>query len=65
MTGSLGISRRQVLTIAVGAAGASVTGAAAVFGTSTPALAAQGVAEAREVSGHSEGGATLRKLRAV
>jgi High potential iron-sulfur protein len=41
MTGSLGISRRQVLTIAAGAAGASVTGAAAVIGTSTPAKAAK------------------------
>jgi hypothetical protein len=40
MAGSLGISRRQVLTIAAGAAGASVTGAAAVIGTSTPAKAA-------------------------
>jgi hypothetical protein len=41
MTGSLGISRRQVLTIAAGAAGASVTGATAVIGTSTPAKAAK------------------------
>jgi hypothetical protein len=41
MTGSQGISRRQVLTIAAGAAGASVTGAAAVIGTSTPAQAAK------------------------
>jgi hypothetical protein len=41
MTGSRGISRRQVLTIAAGAAGASVTGAAAVIGTSTPAQAAK------------------------
>jgi hypothetical protein len=38
MTGSQGISRRQVLTIA---ARASVTGAAAVIGTSTPAQAAK------------------------
>ena len=38
MTRSLGISRRQVLTIA---AGASVTSAAAVIGTSTPAQAAK------------------------
>jgi len=35
------ISRRQVLTIAAGVAGASVTGAAAVVGTSTPARAAK------------------------
>jgi hypothetical protein len=63
MTGSLGISRWQVLTIAAGAAGASVTGAAAVIGTSTPAKAAK--APQQEVSGHSEGGVTLRKLRAV
>ena len=41
MTGSQGISRRQVLTIAAGAAGASVAGAAAVIGTSTPAQAAK------------------------
>src|SRR5664280_3507928 len=41
MTGSQGISRRQVLTIAAGAAGASVTGAATVIGTSTPAQAAK------------------------
>ena len=39
MTGSQGISRRQVLTIAAGAAGASVAGASAVIGTSTPAQA--------------------------
>src|SRR3984893_14425461 len=38
MTGLRGISRRQVLTIA---AGASVTSAAAVIGTSTPAQAAK------------------------
>jgi High potential iron-sulfur protein len=38
MTGSQGISRRQVLTIA---AGASVTSAAVVIGTSTPAHAAK------------------------
>jgi hypothetical protein len=37
MTGSLGISRRQVLTIAAGA----VTGATAVIGTSTPVQAAK------------------------
>ena len=41
MTGSSGISRRQVLTIAAGAAGASITGATAVIGTSTPAQAAK------------------------
>jgi len=41
MTRSQGISRRQALTIAAGVAGASVTGAAAVIGTSTPALAAK------------------------
>ena len=38
MTGSQGISRRQVLTIA---AGASVTSAAVVISTSTPAQAAK------------------------
>jgi hypothetical protein len=41
MTGSQGISRRQALAIAAGAAGASVTGAAAVIGTSTAAQAAK------------------------
>jgi hypothetical protein len=41
MRGSLGISRRHVLTIAAGAAGASITGATAVIGTSTPAQAAK------------------------
>ena len=41
MTGFRGISRRQVLTIAAGAAGASITGATAVIGTSTPAQAAE------------------------
>jgi hypothetical protein len=41
MTGSNGISRRQVLTIAAGAAGSSIAGAAAVIGTSTAAHAAK------------------------
>jgi hypothetical protein len=41
MTGSGGISRRQVLTIAAGATGASIAGAAAVMGTSTAAHAAK------------------------
>ena len=41
MTGPQGISRRQVLTIAAGAVGASITGTAAVIGTSTPAQAAK------------------------
>ena len=41
MTGSQGISRRQVLTIAGGAAGASVTGGVTVIGISTPARAAK------------------------
>jgi hypothetical protein len=41
MTGSRGISRRHVLTIAAGAAGASIAGATAVIGTSTPAHAAK------------------------
>jgi High potential iron-sulfur protein len=41
MTGSARISRRQVLTIAAGAAGASITGAAAVIMTSTAAQAAK------------------------
>jgi hypothetical protein len=41
MKGSRGISRRQILAIAASAAGASVTGAAAVIGISTPAQAAK------------------------
>jgi hypothetical protein len=41
MTGPNGISRRQVLTIAAGTAGASIAGATAVIGTSTPAQAAK------------------------
>jgi hypothetical protein len=41
MTRLLEISRRQVLTIAAGVAGASVTGTAAVIGTSTAAQAAK------------------------
>ena len=41
MTGSQRISRRQVLTVAAGAAGVSITGAAAFIGTSTPAQAAK------------------------
>jgi High potential iron-sulfur protein len=41
MTKSQGISRRQVLTIAAGTAGASIAGATAVIGTSTPAQAAK------------------------
>jgi hypothetical protein len=41
MTESQGISRRQALTIAAMGAGASITGAAAVIGTSTPAQAAK------------------------
>jgi hypothetical protein len=41
MMGLYGISRRQVLTIAISAVGTSVTGAAAVIGTSTSAQAAK------------------------
>ena len=41
MTESNKISRRQVLTIAAGAAGASITGAAGVTGTSAAAQAAK------------------------
>jgi hypothetical protein len=41
MTGPRGISRRQILNIAAGAAGASITGAAAIIGTSTAAQAAK------------------------
>jgi High potential iron-sulfur protein len=41
MTKSQRISRRQVLTIAAGAAGASITGATAVIGASTAAQAAK------------------------
>jgi hypothetical protein len=41
MTGSNRISRRRVLTIAAGAAGASITGATAIIGTSAAAQAAK------------------------
>jgi hypothetical protein len=41
MTGSNEISRRRVLTIAAGATGASIAGAAAIISLSTPALAAK------------------------
>jgi High potential iron-sulfur protein len=41
MTESQGLSRRQLLTIAAGAAGASVTAAVAAVGISTPAQAAK------------------------
>jgi hypothetical protein len=41
MTGSRGISRRHVLTIAASAAGASIAGGTALIGTSTPAQAAK------------------------
>ena len=40
MTDKKGISRRKILTVAAGAAGA-VSGVAAIVGTSTPALAAK------------------------
>ena len=36
-----GISRRQILTIAAGATGASIAGTAAIIGTSTVAQAAK------------------------
>jgi hypothetical protein len=64
MTGSQKVSRRQILTITAGAAGASVTAEVSVIGISMPARGGQGVATGCEVSGHSEGGATLQ-LRAV
>jgi hypothetical protein len=41
MTESEGISRRQVLTIAAGAAGSSIAGAATIIGTSAQAQAAK------------------------
>ncbi len=41
MNGSNRISRRRVLTIAAGATGASIAGAAAIIGSSKPALAAK------------------------
>jgi hypothetical protein len=40
MTDKKGISRRKVLTVAAGAAGA-ISGVATIVGTSTPALAAK------------------------
>jgi hypothetical protein len=45
MTGPQEISRRRMLTIAVGTAGASI-GAAVIVGTTTPALAAGKVSQA-------------------
>ena len=62
MTESNRISRRRVLTVAVGVAGAA-TGAA-IIGTTTPAYA-KVAAEGREVSGHAEGRSGMRKLLAV
>jgi nitrous oxide reductase len=41
MTASNKISRRQVLTIAAGATGASIAGTASIIGTSTTAHAAK------------------------
>jgi high potential iron-sulfur protein len=41
MTAQQGISRRRVLAVAAGVAGASISGAAAVIGTATPAHAAK------------------------
>jgi len=41
MTGSNGISRRQALTIAAGAAGASIAGATAIISTPAAAQAAK------------------------
>ena len=41
MTGCRAISRRQILNIAAGAVGASITGVAAIIGTSTSAQAAK------------------------
>jgi hypothetical protein len=41
MMGPEGISRRQILTIAAGATGASIAGTAAIIGTSTAAHAAK------------------------
>ena len=62
MTGSQGISRRQVLTIAAGGIGYE-------RGSGHRHIDAraggQGVAGQRKVSGHPEGGATLRKLHSV
>jgi hypothetical protein len=41
MMGQKGISRRQILTIAAGATGASIAGTAAIIGASTAAHAAK------------------------
>ena len=50
-----GVSRRQVLTVAAGVAGASVTGATAVIGTSMPAHAAKMSQEAAKYQGTPKG----------
>ena len=65
MMGPKGISRRQILSIAAGATGASIAGTAAVIGTSTVAHAAKVPQKAVKVSGHAEGRATLRQVRPV
>jgi hypothetical protein len=58
MTEQQGVSRRRVLTIAAGAAGASIAGVSV-------ARAGQDAAENREVPRHSEGRPALRELQAV
>jgi hypothetical protein len=55
MTGSEGISRRRILTIAIGASAAAATNRCI-----DARARRQGLAKDREVSGHAEGRATLR-----
>jgi len=58
MKDSSKITRRRVLTVAAGAAGA-VAGVTAMVGTSTPAQAAKAPQKGSQVSGHPEGRAAL------
>jgi len=56
MTDQSGISRRKILTVAAGAAGA-VSGVAAIVGTSTPALAAKASQKSVKYQDTPKGGA--------
>ena len=56
MTVANGISRRRVLIIAASATGASIAGAAAVIGSSTPALAAKASQKAVKYQDSPKGG---------
>ena len=59
------LSRRRMLTIVAGAAGASATYVAAGMSTSTQAQAAKASQKNRKISRYPEGRITLRQLRVV